>query len=222
MALLTGLVTGFLGAIPPGPLNVTVINESCHARTRIAYRVALGGALVDFVICALLGFGAGWILEKVVSQPVVKGGLGLFVTAYGVTILVHHIRSRRAEKAVLPDESLVTAIPEAAVKGSRAPFLMGILQGAANPVLVMNWTFVLGFLFAHRLVLPERNSLLAFALGVGLGVFAWFAVIIETLRRLHDHPIGGFLRRSTIFAGILLIAFGCYFTWKTVNELVGA
>jgi hypothetical protein len=100
--------------------------------------------------------------------------------------------------------------------------LIGFFQGASNPTLFVNWTFVIGFLVAHQVIRGTPGSAAAFALGVGIGVFGWFALLIEMLVRLKHHPIGALLRRSTVFAGFLLVVFGVYFSIRTALELVAA
>ena len=42
-----------------------------------------------------------------------------------------------------------------------------------------------------------------------------FSLLVTILERFHDHPIGAWLRKSTLYAGILLILFGAYFTFRT-------
>ena len=69
LALVMGFLAGFLGAIPPGPLGITCLRKSLQGQRRDATRVAFGGASVDTFICALIAFGLGWILEKVVTNP---------------------------------------------------------------------------------------------------------------------------------------------------------
>jgi threonine/homoserine/homoserine lactone efflux protein len=227
MALLVGFLTGFLGAIPPGPLNVTVIRKVSTRRRRDAYRVSLGGALVDALICGFVGLGFGWILEKVVTLRWVKLSLAVFLIAYGLLILW---RDRKHQKppVLLPEDGGVNASQPinsevvasvasvARSKRSRMPFLVGLLQGAANPALLVNWTFLIGFLVGHRLIHATLPSGSGFALGVGIGVFGWFALLIELLERLHDHPVGEWIRRSTVWAGVLLILFGAYFAVRTL------
>jgi threonine/homoserine/homoserine lactone efflux protein len=214
LTILIGCVVGFLGAIPPGPLNVTIIRKASHGERRQAYRVALGGALVDTLICGAIGLGFGWLLEKVVQERWVKAALALFLVAYGLKIVLFD-RRRDDEREAETDETGANAIPREPAKKGRLPVLMGFLQGAANPALIVNWTLVISFLVGHRLMRTTRPAEGGFAVGIGIGVFGWFAVLITLLERFHDHPIGAFLRRSTVYAGILLVLFGAYFAFKT-------
>lgn len=206
LSVILGLIAGFVGAIPPGPLNVTVIRKASTGDERGALRVALGGSLVDSLICGAVGLGFGWILERVVTNRWVRGTLALFLLAYGLKLLVFD-RTREGG-------------PPAEAPRARLPFLTGLLQGAANPTVVVNWTLLIGFLIGHRLLHSTAASASGFALGVGAGVFLWFLLLIELVEKLRNHPAGEFLHRSTLVAGLLLFGFGVYFTWVSLRELL--
>ena len=218
MALVMGFLAGFIGAIPPGPLGITCLRKSLQGERRNAYRVALGGASVDTFICLLIGLGLGWILEKVVTNPWVRGTLALFLVAYGAKLLLVDAR-RDAEKSDLGSSRLhFTPRPAEVPEGRiRLPILTGLLQGAANPVLFVNWTLFISFLVGHRLFVPSAGGAFGFALGVGLGVFTWFAVLIELVDRWRNRA-GAWVTRSTLAAGALLVAFGLYFTWRSFTS----
>ncbi len=219
LTLTVGLLAGFFGAIPPGPLNVSILRKTLHGQRRDAFRVAFGGAAVDALICGVIGLGLGWALERIVTDRWVRGFLALFLVGYGLKILIWD-RTREDEAvrlAALNDP--VTAETPLPVGRSRFPFLTGLLQGAANPMLVVNWTLLISFLVGHRLFRPDPLSAAAFALGIGLGVFLWFALVIELLSRVSVHA-GEWVRRSTILAGALLILFGIYFTARSVSGIL--
>ncbi len=215
MALLAGFAVGLFGAIPPGPVNVNVIRKASLSETREALRVALGAALVDTVICGFVAMGFGWVLEKVVTNPWTRLGLALFLLAGGLKILFLD-RRRDLGQAARPG---LTATPKE-VSGFRFPFLVGVLQGAANPALLVNWTLLISFLVGHRILPGGLLPAGVFAVGVGVGVFAWFAILVELVEKLRKHPAGEWIHKSTFVAGILLLGFGLWFTWRTVAEFV--
>lgn len=218
IALLVGLLTGFLGAIPPGPLNVTIMRKASQRELRAALRVSIGGALVDALICGALGMGMGWALDRLLNDRWVRLVLALFLVAYGVKILVVD-RKRDAEalasKETVPDSRAGT--------DDRLGFhlLIGFLHGAANPAVVVNWTLVISFLVSHRLLGTGPGPKGAFALGVGLGVLLWFLLLVELIDRLRDHPAGEWIRKSTFVAALLLIGFGLFFLARSVEEMAG-
>src|SRR5512140_899671 len=212
-----GFLAGFIGAIPPGPLNVTCLRKTLHGKRMDAYRVAFGGAAVDTFICALIGLGLGWILEKVVTNPWVRGILAVFLVGYGAKILLVDAR-RDAERTDLGTSRFQFTPRPADPPGgfSRFPVLTGLLQGAANPALFVNWTLFISFLVGHRLFVPSPAGAGGFALGVGLGVFSWFVLLIELVERWRSRA-GAWVSRSTLVAGGLLVVFGLYFTWRSFN-----
>jgi threonine/homoserine/homoserine lactone efflux protein len=215
LALVMGFLAGFIGAIPPGPLNVTCLRKSLQGERRDAYRVAFGGAVVDTFICALIGLGLGWILEKVVTNPWVRGILAVFLVGYGAKLLF--VDARRDAERSDPGTSRLQLTPRPAdTRGGlfKLPVLTGLLQGVANPALFVNWTLFISFLVGHRLFVPTVAGAGGFALGVGLGVFSWFALLIELVDRWRSRA-GAWVSRSTLVAGVLLVVFGLYFTWRS-------
>lgn len=138
LGLVCGFVGGFVGAIPPGPIGITCLRRSLLGEKRQAYGVALGGASVDLLTCALIGFGVGWVIERVVTSPWVRGPLALFLVASGVKLLVD---ARGASVSATPSGAAAGAV------GAGLPFLTGFLQGAANPGPFVNWTL---FIFPYR------------------------------------------------------------------------
>ena len=216
MALLAGFAVGLFGAIPPGPVNINVIRKASQNEVREALRVALGAALVDTTICGFVAMGFGWALEKVVTNPWTRLGLALFLLAGGLKILIFD-RKRDAERE---GASARLTAPPKEVSGFRFPFLVGVLQGAANPALLVNWTLLISFLVGHRILPPGLPAAATFAVGVGVGVFVWFAILVKLVEKLKTHSSGEWIRKSTFAAGVLLIGFGLYFSWRTVAEFV--
>lgn len=216
VALLAGFAVGLFGAIPPGPVNFNVIRKASQNQAREALRVALGAALVDTVICGFVAMGFGWMLEKVVNNPWTRLGLALFLLAGGVKILFFD-RKRGAER---DGAGTGLTAPPKEVAGFRFPLLVGVLQGAANPALFVNWTLIISFMVGHRILPAGLLSAGVFAVGVGIGVFVWFLILTELVERLKSHPAGEWIQQSTFAAGVLLLAFGLYFSWRTVAEFV--
>jgi threonine/homoserine/homoserine lactone efflux protein len=212
LGLACGFVGGFVGAIPPGPIGITCLRRSLLGERRQAYHVALGGASVDVLTCALIGFGVGWVLERVVTSPWVRGPLALFLVASGVKLLLDARSSSTLDGARVP---VPTARANVNSRAAGLPFLTGFLQGAANPGPFVNWTLFISFLIGHRLLDPSPAGAGGFAIGVGLGVFSWFTLLIRAAHRLKDRS-GAWVARSTVVAGAFLLATGLYFGWRSL------
>jgi threonine/homoserine/homoserine lactone efflux protein len=192
---------------------VTVIRKTSRGEGRSALLVALGGAVLDTLICALIGFGFGWLLEIVMAGRLVKAALALVLVGFGMKILVFD----RNREEPGPDEPVTPPRNQTAIKAFRLSpsFFVGVLQGAANPILFVNWTLLTGFLVAQGFLATGPAPAAGFALGVGLGVFVWFVVLVELVQRLRNHPAGEWIRNSTTVAGLLLVGFGLFFLLRT-------
>ena len=145
-------------------------------------------------------------------QPLGPRTLALFLVASGVKLLLD-ARGNSGEG----DDTWAHVLPTPPPVNVRAgvaglPFLIGFLQGAANPGPFVNWTLFISFLIGHRLLDPSPAGAGGFAVGVGLGVFSWFTLLIRTAHRLKDHA-GPWVARSTIVAGAFLLVTGLYFGW---------
>lgn len=213
IALVLGVATGFFAAIPPGPVNLTVIRYASHGRVRKALGVAAGASAVDVVLCGSIVIGLGWILERVVANPWVKAVLALVLVAYGLKIFAMEKRAEAETRASPEEEGRQRSGADA------LPFGLGVLQGAANPALMVNWTLIVGFLIGQGFLKASPSGAVGFGLGTGLGAFGWFALLAEALDRLRTRAAGRWIRSTTTIAGLLLVCFGLYFGWKAAEEI---
>ena len=76
---------------------------------------------------------------------------------------------------------------------------------------LVKWLLVI----PHYIVLVVLVVLAAFAV-----ILAWFAILVELVERLRAHPAGEWIHKSSFAAGVLLLGFGLWFSWRTVAELV--
>lgn len=70
---LLAFVTGFSGAIMPGPLLVATIGQTTVQGFRAVIGLITGHAILELVIVGLLVGG----LHAVINRPRVRGGIGL-------------------------------------------------------------------------------------------------------------------------------------------------
>lgn len=205
LSALVGVATGFVVCVPPGPINITILRAGSLGRLRLALLVAVGGALADAAISLVAATGVRYLVASVLDSPWVRFGFSVFLVGYGVWILTRDRLRRSAPSAGDPP-------PRDGVHG---PLAIGFLQGVSNPALVGNWMGVVAFLSAHGFLGTTTAELAALAAGVGVGGFLWYGLVVWAVHALRDHPIGAWMRRSVVLAGVLLIAFGLYFGART-------
>ncbi len=205
LSALVGVATGFVVCIPPGPINITILRAASLGRLRLALLVAAGGALADTAISLVAATGVRYLVAGVLDNPWVRFGFSVFLIGYGLGILTMD-RLRRGAPAA-------KEAPERG--GVHGPLAVGFLQGISNPALVGNWMAVVAFLTAQGFLADGTVNLASLAAGVGVGGFLWYGLLVWAIHALRDHPVGAWMRQSVVLAGVLLIAFGVYFSTKT-------
>lgn len=213
IALLVGVLTGYFGAILPGPVNFSVMSKVARNQGRAALLIAVGGASMDAAFCVAVGLGVGWF-GALVSQPVVRLILAIFLAGYGVKLAFFD------PDPTTPANGVDLGRPgSAAPPASRSSVFVGALQGAANPALIVSWTIIIGFLVAHGMIQANVAGTLGFSIGVALGGMGWFCSLIGLLQHFASSPVIRLWKRSTPLGGGALLALGAWYALKTFHDL---
>jgi threonine/homoserine/homoserine lactone efflux protein len=194
---LIGAALGAVTGIPIGPVNVAVIDSAYRHNLRRAVAVAAGGAIAD-CLYALLGIvGVGPLLVKhPIIPPILYAISGIVLVVYGVLT----VRAQPVDPAK-NDEQPATTESRRLWSG----FLLGVILICLNPAALITWVVIVGSQFAGA---HSYEGVVA-ALGVGVGSFAWFALVAW----LADHGkrmLGEKAIWITRIVGIGLIGFGLF------------
>jgi len=192
--LAAGVVAGFVGAIPPGPVGLSVMDHASDKRFADAVRAGLGGATVDLAICAALGVGAGPIFARLAS-PRVRIVLCAAYVLVGLAVIVRELRTAHRARVVKP-------------KSPTLSYAGGVARGVLNPTLVANWSLLIAFLMAIGVLVPRLASTLPFAIGAGVGVASWFALLAHIIASRRPRCTDTWLRRATVVAALGVVAAG--------------
>jgi len=202
-----GFGIAFVGSMPmSGPVAVLIMTRALHRERRPALLLALGGALVE----AAYAFGIAAFLPQLVGKTrgvvLVSLGLGsLVVVALGTLLLVR---------------------PGAASKAAETSPRRGVLRGALstllNPTLIATWTVAVSTLYANDWLPPHLSSAAAFALGVGLGSLAWFALAVTVIGTWHRRVTPALQAKVLRGMGVLLLVSGLFLGVRFVKQLTSA
>jgi len=113
------------GALAPGPVTAAAIGMGSRRRFAGAL-MALGHGVIEFPLMVLLIFGVGRLL----TQPSVEVGIGLFGGSFLVFMAVHMLRGLRQ---VIDQPVQVTR---------SGPFMAGVLLSGGNPYFLIWWATV--------------------------------------------------------------------------------
>jgi putative LysE/RhtB family amino acid efflux pump len=209
VAFLVGLGLGFLGSIPTaGPTSIVVLDDALKGERRHGMYVAFGGALAEslYAFLAFAGFTAAVLrLPALMWASRLVGGV--LVAAVGVYLVV----GRRKATSATPSRAGPTPL------GRR--WAHGFGSAILNPTLFVTWTSIVGVLHATSLFEMHTRDALPFALGVGLGVLGWFAVLIKVARRFRARLTPIALARALRGAGWVMIAMGAVLAGRALLRM---
>lgn len=167
--LLVGVILSFIVAIPVGPVNLAVVQNSIKYGMLSGVKIAFGSATVEFFYC----FVALWGIKTFLTNPNVI----FFLQIISVPVLIimgifNLLRKKETEEKDLQSN-----------KSPRGDFFLGASLTIVNPILLPFWMGVAAYLKTlhifgdnfHFLYNPSTNW--AFITGVALGSFLFLTLV---------------------------------------------
>jgi threonine/homoserine/homoserine lactone efflux protein len=211
LSALLGLLIGFVGSIPlAGPIALLVFNKGIEKRYSEGVAIALGAALPEAMYCGLAFFGFEYFLVRYLwLEPVSKLLGAIIMVVLGIMFLISKAQS-------IPKNQVSITVKI----GGRwvSSFFSGLTIAAINPVLIATWSGVAAIVFS---VLGNLTpfDMIAFSAMVGVGIFAWFGVMLLLMKRFQHNFKPETLAKTVKVFGGLLIALGL---WMLYGGIMGA
>ncbi|MEQ8304379.1 MAG: LysE family transporter [Cyclobacteriaceae bacterium] len=189
---LIGLVFSFLGSIPPGTLNLTVLQLGLESKVRIALRFALAVAIVEYPYTWIAIQFESWVT----SSPVVIENFQL-ITAIVMTTL-GGLNLWAAEKP----SSFTTRFADSG-------FRRGLVLSILNPMAIPFWIAITAYLKAQGWISLSNVYLLhSYVLGTSVG-----AMILLIMFALLAKQLAAYVKNSKLVKrvpGMVLLVLGMY------------
>lgn len=200
--LVLGLVTSFLGALPFGIVNLSVVDVTIKQNFKAGFHISIGASIVEAIQFLLALFLGMFISQNIDANPYVQ----LFVVALFLVLGLIFFFRKTKEKTTCPKYT----VPN---------FLKGMFLALINPQALPFWVFVIAWFQSSDLVQldPQGHILLVlwFLIGVWGGkllallLFQLLSIAIEkrvkTIHRWMNKIIGGVLLFIAMWQGIGLI-----------------
>lgn len=189
---LIGALFSFLGSIPPGTLNLSVLQLGIEGKTKIAWRFALAVTIIEYPYTWLAIQFEYWIT----SNPMVIENFQL-ITAVVMTVIGigNLLTARKPSKFIEKFES--------------SGFRRGLILSILNPMALPFWIGVTAYLKAQGWIDLSSNLLLhSYVLGTSVGVLALLALFILLAQRLSGYASQKGLVK--LVPGIVLLGLGLY------------
>jgi len=198
------VVISFSGVMTPGPVFAAAVAKG-YKDQNAGIKIALGHALVEFPLMALIVLSLGYIFQN----PAVKMGIGLVGGLLLVFLGILMVRSRKeiagGDKDYIPYNSITT----------------GVLTTSANPYFFLWWATVGALLISNA---QEFGAIVvvAFAIVHWTCDLAWYSFTSFAVFRT-KHLWTPLVHEAVFGAcGALMIIFGIYFMLGPASELTGS
>lgn len=182
----------FIGTIPPGTLNLSILQLGLENKISVAWRFALAAAIMEYPYAWL-----AVTFEKIItSSPVITENIQLIAAIVMVILGGYNLWS-----AGRPTET--------SSGFSNSGFRRGVLLSILNPLALPFWVGTTAYLNSqHWIDLTTPVGLHSYLLGVTLGTLALFILLIYLAKKI----VSEFKQSDVLkkIPGIILIALGIY------------
>lgn len=189
---LAGFVFSFLGSIPPGTLNLAVLQLGLEHKIKIALRFSLAVAIIEYPYAWIAVVFESWVT----SSPVVVENFQL-ITAVVMTL----IGGFTLWSARKPSDF--------SVRFNASGFRRGIVLSILNPMAIPFWIGITAYLKAQGWIdLGTPLLLHSYVFGTSIGVIALLILFIFLAKRLSVYVKDN--RYVKLIPGFTLLALGIY------------
>jgi len=196
LVLVVGAIAGFVTAIPvAGPISALVFSQGMRGRIAQGRGIALGAGLAEGVYAFLAYWGFSRLGPRFPRLFLVSN---LFAAVVLAALGVYFYRSKKLRHPAPSSRAGTARVVKSIVIGA------GI--SAMNLSLVATWAALIGTLYAMQALEFSTANAAFFSIGVAGGIFAWFTVFLELIRRYRARLEHGILDRFLKIFGVLLVA----------------
>jgi threonine/homoserine/homoserine lactone efflux protein len=200
MILLTffiGIIANFIGYIPPGNINLTLVQITINRGIKQALQFIIAFSCVEFIFTYVVMQGAKWLSEEVRLDTIIDW---VMVILFGTLGTITWLNRNNPPKTHYSEHASIK---------------YGILLGFINPMQIPFWMVTGTYLITHEWIEDGRLALVIFSIGSAAGAFialflyAKFASYLKKRFELSTRFI------NTAIA-ILFFAFAAYHIFKQI------
>ncbi|MBC7538970.1 MAG: LysE family transporter [Bacteriovorax sp.] len=207
IALIIGLITGFLICIPVGPINVWVVNTLIKHDFKSAFAIALGGSLMDFIYFMVILSGLSLFHFSPKTILILKIVGVVFLLAFGLKELFFQKQNFVLDKDIKKKEPTVFAF-----------FLLGVAIYSSNPTLVATMSGLAAVIKSWNLFPNVYRSYFALSFGLAVGSASWFYILLRIVKKYQNKIPERFFINFSRACGALIVLFSLYMAFNVYKE----
>ena len=192
-----GLIANFIGYIPPGNINLTVVQITINRGLKQAMHFIIAFSSVEFFFTYFIMHAAKWLSGQVRLDSIIDWVMVVLFGVLGAITWLH--RKKPPETNYSETDSIK----------------YGILLGFLNPMQVPFWMITGTYLITHEWILDGRIALVIFSLGSAAGAFLCLFLYAEFARYIKSKFALSTRLINTSIA-ILFFLFAAYHVVKRV------
>jgi len=182
----------FVGTIPPGTLNLTILQLGIDNKISIAWRFAIAAALIEYPYA--------WLAVKfehfITASPLIAENAQLITAIVMIALGVFNL---------LPGGKSSKMVE----KFNQSGFRRGLLLGILNPLALPFWVGTTAYLNQQQWIdVTTPMGLQGYLIGVSTGTLTLFILLVYLARRVSSKFQQSVLLRK--FPGIVMLALGLY------------
>ncbi|GAA4929641.1 LysE family translocator [Mucilaginibacter defluvii] len=148
-----GLIANFIGYIPPGNINLTLVQITINRGMRHALQFITAFSVVEFFFTFVIMHGAKWLSEQAHLDTMIDW---VMVVLFG-TLGIYTWMGRNN--------------PPKTKYSNHASIRYGIMLGFLNPMQIPFWMVTGTYVITHEWILDGNFALVIFSIGSALGSF---------------------------------------------------
>lgn len=191
-----GFIFSFVGSIPPGTLNVTVLQLALERQVKTAFRFALAVSIIEYPY-AWMGVQFEYYIS---TSPVILENFQLIAALVMTLLGISNLWPSGNPKGF-------------ARKFQESGFRRGIILSLLNPMAIPYWMGFTAYLKVQGWIdLSTVGLLHSYVFGTAVGTMALLSVLIFFAQRVAPYVQGS--RWLKIIPGLILLGLGLYAWWK--------
>jgi len=199
------VMVGLAIAMPVGAITVEMTKQGLKNGFIHGWAVGIGGMTIDLLLIMALYLG----LAKFLALPYIQ--MPLWIIGAVFLFMLSYDSIKNADKDI-------TLAGEKVNKSFFSTYRNGLLV-AISPGNLVFWISVFGAVLADSYVGDDTNQFIIVALGILTGILLHdigLLTIVSLTRKVMNRNM---IKWTSIFAGILLFGFACYFIYEFFIDL---
>jgi threonine/homoserine/homoserine lactone efflux protein len=192
-----GLIANFIGYIPPGNINLTLVQLTINRGLKQALHFIISFSCVEFFFTYFIMHAAKWLSAQVRLDTIIDYVMVILFGVLGTITWIHRKK--------MPKENY----------SERDSIKYGILLGFLNPMQVPFWMVTGTYMITHEWILTGRFDLVIFSLGSACGAFLCLFIYSKFGKYIQSRFALSTRIINTSIA-LLFFAFAAYHIFKQI------